>query len=380
MNDDQIAAMAAADPTNNDWGQGVDPGERKVNHQIARDFGANGGFSAKYYGGWHELGTVIKDPNVTALQLLQAAGGDYPIFSAPISSRIDMPVGPSSPITMPVDVVDPLGRVNIMFYHPTTGIPGILGQASKDYPLWSNRDIFLGYADQIIDDAAPTASTCVVMYGGRQTVMSFELPESIAVGGFTDEAERPRIWVVVSTSYDQSIPTTTHLTTIRPVCANTLRAGKAQQFAKYVVRKTKNADLKVQMAREALKLVPKFTEAAKAEWDDLLAVHVTDAKFEEIVKDLFGPGEDANKIAETLWEQKWEKLDHLWSKADTQANVRNTAYGMVNVVTEYADHLTKVKAGSGMTDGAVRLWRSVTGEKSVTRPKIAIEQRALAMV
>ena len=372
MNQQQIDQLAAADPTNNDWGQGVDPGERKINPQVE-----NAAF--KYYGAWHKLGTVIRDRHVTAEQLLIAGGADYPIFRSPVRALVQAPVSKGSPIEMVHEIEDPT-VVNICRLNPASGIPEILGQASPSYPLWNNRDVFLGFADRIIDDAEPTASTCVVLRGGRQCVMSFELPDGIAVGGMTDFGEQVRVWLVVDTSYDQKSPTTAHLTTIRPVCINTLRAGRAQGFASYVVRKTKNADLKVQMARDVLALVPKFTAAAAEEFEQLLSVQITNRKFESLISGLFGPGDEASKAQVDRWQVKLDKLNHLFRNADTQENIRGTGWAAVNAVGEYADwtmKMKKVKDGRN-ADGA-RFWRSLSGDRAVTEPKIHITNAVLAV-
>lgn len=376
MEQHEIDALAAADKTTT-WMSDYDKAESMLSHGLDTSDGASG-FSAKYYGGWHELGTVIKDDNVTAIQLLRAAGGDYPIFKAPIMASVQVPIAPGSNIMINKDVVDPYGRINTMRLHPVTREPQILGQASKGYPMWTNEDVFCGFADEIIRVGRPTASTCAVLREGRQAFMSFELPEEIIPGGLAGEGVR--VWMVVDTSYDQATPTCARLTTIRPVCANTLRAAKAQQFATYQLKKTKNADLKVKMAQKALDLVPSFSAAALDEWNQLLSVHVSNWKFEEIVAGLWGPGEDADKAAQTNWDKKFDKLRWLFSEDHTTANVRNTGYAAVNAVTKYVDHGTKVKAGTGMSDDGVRFLRSITGEKSNRGPKVAIESAILALL
>lgn len=373
--DEDIAAMAAADRTTT-W-MSTDKAESMLRHGLDTSHGA-AGFSAKYYGGWHQLGKVFRDDNVTAIQLLRGADADYEIFRSPVAARVSTPIAEGSSIMVYEDVEDPYGMQNIMRRHPVTGALEILGQASKDYPLWTNQDIFVGFADQIIQVGRPTASTCGVLRNGRQAFMSFELPEEIVPGGL--DGEGVRVWMVVDTSYDQRTPTTARLTTIRPVCANTLRAAKAQQFATYKIKKTKNADLKVRMAQQALDLVPKFADAARDEWEELLFTPVTNAKFEEIVKDLWGPqGDEPSKAATARWEKKFETLRWLFEEDDTVANVRGTGYAAVNAVTKYADWATKVKPGTGMTDDAVRFARAIEGEKSNREPKINITAAVLAL-
>lgn len=388
MDQQQIDALAKADPTHKAWGETVDAAEYGISDQIDKTSGINGGFSAKYYGAWHQIGTVHRDPNTTALDLLQSAGADNEIFKSPVTANIEVPIAPGSDITVMETITDPFGRHNVMSRNRQTGEVRILGQASKDYPEWDNRDVFLGFGDEIIRASEPTASTCCMMYGGRQVVMGFELPDGIQVGGMPDE--EVRIWLVVRTSYDKSTTTSAHWSTIRPVCANTVRAGLAQKFAHYQIKKTKNADLKVKMAQEVLGLVVDFEAAAEAEFDALLKIHVSDGAFERMCKEMWGPqeipGVEPDKGAQTTWDKKFEQLRNLFSVADTTANVRNTGYGMVQAVTEYADWNTKVLAdakaqhGGDKSDDSIRLWRSITGEKSITNPKILVTQRLLELV
>lgn len=381
MDQHEIDALAAADKTTT-WMSDYDQAESMLSHGIDTSDGMSG-FSAKYYGGWHKLGKVLTGDDTTAIQLLRSADADYPIFSSPIMASVSVPIAPGSDFTVNKDVFDPNGRINTMRLHPVTKEPQILGQASKDYPMWTNEDVFVGFADEILKVGRPTASTCGVLRDGRQAFMSFELPEEIRPGGLTGDGEGVRVWMVVDTSYDQLTPTAARLTTIRPVCANTLRAGKAQKFAVYKLKKTKNADLKVKMAQKALGLADKFHEAALDEWNQMLSVQLSDWKYEQIVTDLFGPGDSDDKATLTRWDTKLEKLRWLFSVDDTTANVRGTGYAAVNAVTKYADWETRVNQKAkpaGMDDDTARFLRSLNGEKSVTNPKVNIEDAILALV
>lgn len=381
MDQAQIDALAAADSTTT-WMTDYDKAESMLSHGLDVSDGAKG-FAAKYYGGWHELGTVLTGDDTTAIQLLRGADADYPIFSSPIMASVPVPISPGSEFMINKDVLDPNGRINTMRLHPVTREPQILGQAGKGYPLWTNEDVFCGFADEILKVGRPTASTCGVLRDGRQAFMSFELPKEIRPGGMTGDGEGVRIWMVVETSYDQVTPTAARLTTIRPVCANTLRAGTAQKFATYKLKKTKNADLKVKMAQKALGLADKFHEAALDEWNQLLAVHLTDWQYEQVITDLFGPGDSDDKATLTRWDKKLDKLRWLFAEDDTTANVRGTGYAAVNAVTKYADWETQVNQKAkpkGMTDDAVRFLRSISGEKSVNSPKVNITNAVLALV
>jgi phage/plasmid-like protein (TIGR03299 family) len=350
------------DPTESDWATRYDVVENPRKHGI--DTSVEGGaFASVRVPAWHRLG-VVAEFQVSASRLLEMANADFPIFRGPITTRVEVPIAPGSPIHVFKEATDPR-RFNICRTHPVSGDLEILGQASDGYPLWTPRDVLVGFGDGIVAYGEPTVSTCGVLDGGRQVFMAFELPTDVTVGGMEREM---RLWMVVSTSFDQSAPTMAMVTPIRTVCANTLRVGKIEALGRFSVRKTRNAELATAQARSALDLVMPVTDVFQAEAEAMLSVQVTNDKFAEIIADQFGPGEEPSKRAQGLWETKQTKLMELFTKADTQANIRNTGYGAYNAVIEYCDWETRVR-GAGDRDAA-RFRRSVIdAADAVTQPK-----------
>jgi hypothetical protein len=121
----------------------------------------------------------------------------------------------------------------------------------------------------------------------------------------------------------------------------------------------------------------------KAEAEELLAVKVTNAKFLEIISDLWAPEENAGKAKVTRWESHRDHLRHLFEAAPTQEFGRGTGWAAVNAVTEDRDWFSQVKgADSDEQRDATRFSRSIGLTKStgITEPKLAIAQRVLALV
>lgn len=360
------------DPTVSDWGSKYDVAEGP-NHQIDESV-TGGAFASVRVPAWHKLGVVVEH-QVSAEQLLKLGHADYPIFRAPITTRVEVPVAIGSPLTMWKEATDPK-KVNICRLHPQTQKLEILGQASPKYPLWTPKDVLVGFGDAILKQGAPTVSTCGALDGGRRVFMSFKLPRDVQVGGMADESTQ--LWLVVTTSFDQSEPTAATITPIRAVCANTVRAGIAAAKARFTIRKTSNADLQAAQARTALGLVEPFVAEFQQQADTLLDLHVTNARFEQIIQAEFGPGEDASKAQLSRWEPKHDKLMELFVTAPTQANVKNTGWAALNAVGEYADWFMKIKKSSGDPD-AVRFARSIGGNKSVEKPKDTMLRALLAL-
>jgi phage/plasmid-like protein (TIGR03299 family) len=350
------------DPTVNDWGTKYDVKEGP-NHQIDETV-TGGAFASVRQPAWHKLGVVVNEP-VSAGKLLQLAKCDFDILRAPITSELEVPISPGSPLKVRKTATD-TKRVNICRVHPETNELQILGQASPGYPLWTPRDTLVNFGDAILNYGEPTVSTCGALDEGRKVFMSFELPKEIHVGGVLDE--QVRLWLTVSTSFDTSLPTMAMISGIRTVCANTLRVGKMKALSTYKVKKTKNAELAAEYARDALGLVLPYMDEFQEVANQMIATHMTNDQFRKIIEKEFGPGEDPSKKALTSWAEKESQLMALFADADTQANARNTAWGALNAVGEFADWFTKATGDPAQAD-AKRFTRSIFGEKSIADPK-----------
>lgn len=364
------------DPTVSDWANKYDVAENPLLHGIDETV-EGGAFASVRDPAWHRLGVVVNE-QCTALELLQRAHCDYPIYQGPITTTVDVPLfpGDENDVTVPMTATDSR-RYNICRVHPTTGDLQILGQASKDYPLWTPRDVLVGFGDAILDYGKPTVSTCGALDEGRQTFMSFELPQEIRVGGMADE--QVRLWLVVHTSFDQSKPTTATVTSIRTVCANTLRVGMQKALSQYRIKKTKNADLQAAQARGALDLVAKYTQELSRRTEALVTTPFNLNQYVAMIEGFWGPGDDANKASVTRWEKKKSQLVGLFTVAGTQENVRGTAYGALQAVTEACDWYSKVQVETDDED-AYRFRRSaIDGEKSVTDPKELVAKYLLEL-
>jgi phage/plasmid-like protein (TIGR03299 family) len=354
------------DVTESDWGKTVDISEGP-NHQI------DGDSFAGRRPAWHNLGTVY-DPAVhgdlNALKLLQLANADYPVFTTPVYAKALVPHTPGSELTVWKTAQDP-SLVNFCRVHPKTGELQIIGQGSKTKQTWDNKTIFVDFADKLIDVAEPTVSTCGVVRGGRSAFMCFKLPKGLLIGG-VDAVE---LWMTAYTSYDSKAPTQLIAGPLRTVCQNTLNYNLANAIKRYVVKRTANAKLNLQQAREMLEMTYAYADRIEAVGNALVAEPMSANQFDTLVTKLWGPGDEATKIARTKWTQRFDKLHALFADAGTQAGIRNTGWAAVQAVTEFCDWEAKVDdkvanrwAENGGADG-YRFWRSMTGEKSVTQPK-----------
>lgn len=363
------------DPTINDWGTTYDAAENPLKHGIDESV-PGGAFAAVRDPAWHRLGKV-HEGQVTASTLLVSAYADYPVFlvddyairMVPVLAGDGKPmmVG-DKPFLKEERALDPYKK-KICRMHPHTGALQVLGTSSPTYQPITNRELFVDFADMLIDAAEPTVSTCGVLYDGRQAFMSFKLPGSVTVG----DEDASELWLVAHTSHDLSRPATVAIVPIRTVCQNTLRVGLTQARSRWSIKHTKNAKLVLQQAKESLKLGYKYADEWVDVMEKLAMEELTTTGFDQLITDLWGPDEDASKRALDSWDERRGKLLHLFKDAPTAAG--QTAWGGLNAVGEFCDWETKVAAKSFAAesgtggDDALRFWRSLDGEKSVTTPK-----------
>lgn len=364
---DMSSTEAGYDVTETDWINTADLYETPNAH------GIDGDSYAGRRAAWHKLGTVY-DPEIhgdlSALKILQLANADYPVFTSPVFAKAEAPYAPGSPLKVWKTAQDP-SMVNICRLHPVTGELQIIGQGSPRKQLWDNKAIFVDFADALIDVAEPTVSTCGVIRGGRSAFMCFKLPKGLLIGG-EDAIE---LWMTAVTSYDSKAPTQLVAGPVRTVCQNTLRYNLKNAVSTYTVKRTANAKLNIQQAREMLKMTWDYAGRIEAVGNALVAQRMSANQFDSLVTKMWSPGDAAAKAAQTRWTQKFDKLHTLFVEAGTQAGIRGTAWAGVQAVTEFCDWETKVEdkvaarwAESGGADG-YRRWRSMANEKSVTEPK-----------
>lgn len=354
------------DVTEQDWGKTYDVAEGP-NHQI------DGNSYAGLRPAWHKLGTLwdvetMGKPN--ALGMLKLANADFEVFATPVTTQALVPHTPGSELKVWKTATDPY-LINLCRLQPDTGDLQIIGQGSKTKKLWSPREICVDFADAVIDTAEPTVATSGVLRAGRSVFMCFKLPQEVMIG----DQDASELWMTILTSFDSTAPTTLVVGPVRTVCQNTWNYNLRNATAKYTVKRTANAKLNVQQARDALKIAYKYAGEIEAIGNHLVSQKMTTGQFEDLMVKLWGPEDGAHKSAVTKWESKLAKLSDLFAVAPTQEPIRGTAWAGVQAVTEYLDWETKVDekvaarwADNGGADG-YRIWRGINRDKSVTEPK-----------
>ncbi len=244
-----------------------------------------------------------------------------------------------------------------------TDTQGPLSIVSDSYHVVQPKDV-LGFYEELIKQSGFTMHTAGALFGGKRIWALAKLGKETRVFG-QDKIEG---FLLLATSYDGTLATTGRYTSVAVVCNNTLQMALSG---------TNNSEFKLNHNK-------KFdADAAKAQlglsqdaWEDFeskvvkLANTTVDletamAFFTKVLgKDAVTLDEESGKV---VYSSTFEKMFSAFKNspgADLRAR-KDTAWGLVNAVTFYQDHMAKSnKSGSRLNSawfgtGAARKERAL---------------------
>jgi phage/plasmid-like protein (TIGR03299 family) len=300
-------------------------------------------FVSAHTAAWHQLGTVL-DGKFTAEQAMEHGHlGGWDVRKWPAHA-----VNPDTG-----DLIAREGMFDIVRNNPV--VPGridVLGSniVSDGYQIIQNEE-HAEFLDALVDESDAHFETAGALRGGAQVFLTMALPEHISIGGI----DPVRNYIAAMNSHDGSMSFTLMVTPIRVVCANTMNLAFGNKSHVHRVRHTTNAHKNVrQQARQALDISFKYLEGFQAEAEALLNTEMTLGQFADIIEREFGAGDDSSKAAITRANNRIAEMLDLFEVADTQANIRHTAWAGLNALTEWSDHFSGVRGGDHDSSRAIK--------------------------
>lgn len=307
---------------------------------------------------WHNLGTVADAPPQDWAEFRTLAGLDWEPAFADLFGFAGM---------------DAEGVVQ---YAEEEGIKKIirsdtgarLGVATETYPLITHHDMG-EVANALMQDDKVLLTTGGALFGGQKVWALFQLGDPIQIKGDPSELLP---YVALFNSHDGHGSLRAIATTIRVVCWNTWsaadqEAGRLRTVA--TIKHSTNWRDYIEDARASLTGARKDS-ADLVEWFDFLStVPVTSTDMRDLAKDLFMPKDEAvsdrtRKNIETSTELLMAAYE-----SPTCEGIRGTAYGAVQAVGEYYDHIR-----GGMT---INLSRAQRLDKHTNRTLLSTERYKL---
>jgi len=205
-----------------------------------------------------------------------------------------------------------------------------LGIVSDKYKVVQPKEVLEFFRD-IVKVGGLELSAAGTIYGGKRFWATAKIGEACPVS----MQDKIGGYLLISTSADGSTHTEVRRTSIRVVCRNTLAIASEDQTSVRISHRSEFDKKDIQ----------EFMELNTAAWDSfrhnmfaLANKEIVMDKAEDIVAKLLND--------QTRESQRFQKIMDLFkgkAQGYSMDGVQSTAYGLLNAITEYADHHTNAR-------------------------------------
>ena len=306
---------------------------------------------------WHDKGTVITDPTITAEQALELSGlGGWKLEKHPAFVHVTLPDG--SKVEIPME-----GR----FGHVRMDKLTVLGDVGAVYTSLQNERAF-DWANALVGGAGCHFKTAVSLDGGRRICLQLEVPYEISLPD-----GKLRSFLLLTNSHDGSSGITAMFWNFRVPCKNTLKLAHRGGIDKITIRHTASAEGKLAEAQKALHLAEGAAERAGKLAEELYRAKLSAADMEALIAKVFPmadgvPQTAGERRSATIALAKRESVRLVYAGSEgNQDEIRGTAWGAYNAFAAVATHqeasseakaeaiFTNLMAGNTAADRALEL-------------------------
>jgi hypothetical protein len=114
----------------------------------------------------------------------------------------------------------------------------------------------------------------------------------------------------------------------------------------FKLRHTATVEGKIQLARETLGLTIRYMDDFEKEAKALFETPINDKQVYDIITAVYRKPEEAKKASLTKWDNKINLVNDLYFDSPTNANIKGTAWGMFNALTERLDYFRAERKGN----------------------------------
>lgn len=303
---------------------------------------------------WHGLGNRV-DPNVTTAEMLVAAGLDWEVKLRPLYAQAE----DGSMIKLPLR--------RALVRSSDNKVMSVTGDLWKPF---QNRDA-LDFFREYTENGGAKLETAGSLRDGKMIWALASIQEGFTV----NKTDHSKGYILLTSPHEVGKAITVRTTVVRVVCANTmamaLRGGEADYSQNHLSK------FNVAAAKETIGLAREQIIQAGLDAKTLSQLKMSEFDTVRFLSKFFQPapeGVAANDYANSLLNDpntRDKKLDAvLWSVKKAPGAVPNTAWGVLNGVTHWADHTAGTKADA-------RLYNAWFGDKA--RLKLQVRDELLQM-
>lgn len=300
---------------------------------------------------WHGLGTELKaDASIQEWQ--EAAGLNWNV--------------------MPIDVEYRFGTKMHKFdarkvlVRDDTAAP--LSAVSDGYKIVQPSDV-LGFFEDLVDRAGFHLQTAGSLHNGRVIWAQAEVGGTVDI---QDDKIQPRL--LLSTSYDTSVPTIAKFVATRVVCANTIAMAMTEK-SKRMISVKHSAVFNPDAIKEALDIGLSSFDKFITQAHKLANLQMPETAMDHYLQELLAPqlfvraaGDQPLSVAEidaikdqvrkSRTYKKIMDLFHGEQIGGSQEAVKGTAWGALNAVTQFIDH----EKGRNQSSRLMDAWFGMGGQ------------------
>lgn len=241
----------------------------------------------------------------------------------------------------------------------------VLGTSGSRYGVMQNEEV-ADIVGQVADGWK--VATAGAAKGGQVVFLQFQAEDQMNIG----DADPIDKFLTLSTTHDGSGNIQVFFSGLRLFCENQLNAAMDGVSNIVKVRHTTTAKDRLAQAMRIWRSEESYFKAFDAEAQRLFEQSVTDKEFFALVDGIFPKPDQDVKGSVSKWETKRSLFAEAWNH-DTNANIRNTAWGVANVLTEVDQWGRGVRADAA---GEERFNLAGAGFNDVTNK---FRQRAFAL-
>ena len=281
---------------------------------------------------WHGLANVLfdKDEHVETSTMLD---------SAKLSNwNIEL-----EEIQNPADYRSHKSSYYVTRTNPFDNGKDILGVVGERYKVVQNEQLF-DFGDNLLHggaswESAGSIKNGTVVFGSLVVPKEFTLDPSGA-------NDKTTTYLLVHTSHDGSVSVQASITPVRVVCQNTLNLALGSVKQSFKLRHTATVEGKIQLARETLGLTIQYMDDFEKEAKALFETEINDKQVYDIITAVYPKPDEAKKASLTKWDNKISLVNDLYFNSPTNANIKGTAWGMFNALTERLDYFRAERKGN----------------------------------
>lgn len=300
-------------------------------HNLER-FGSNVAFATREIPAWHGLGQVFTGEVTTAEMLSLAHLNGWNVRLQSLTT--------SAPSAKPY--------FEVIRTNPATKSDEVLAVVGDRYRVLQNEELFQ-FGDTILDGGAQweTAGSIkggTVVFGSLLIDREFTLDPQGA-------SDTTKTYLLVNSSHDGSCSVRASVTPVRVVCQNTLNLALRSVKQSFTIRHTTNLTQRATQARQALGLTFSYMDEFEAMASQLFETAITNDQFKAIIDEVYPIDKNAKQSVITKRDNKVDLIMALWLNSPTMENIKGTAWGALNAITERLDYFRDSRVSSNGTEG-----------------------------